>query len=319
MAQPTANQAHIDGALTDFSVAYVQDADNFVADKVFPVKPVDHMTDKYHVFNKNDWLRDDAVVKDAPGTKTPRSGFTLSQDSYSAEPWKTGVAISAIVRGNADPAVPLDEAATELATQRMLIRRERLFVENFFTTGVWATDLVGGTDFAAFSDYSSDPQKTIDDAQANVLEATGKLPGTLCVGYRVHKALKRHPIIKDAYKYTSADSITEEMIARVLELDRYVVSKASYATNVEGATAVTSFIAGGNALLVYNDESPSIMSACAGAIFAWSNAPGSNNSAGIVVDRFYDEDAEEEVIRGKFAFDMKATGTDLGVFLSGAI
>ena len=37
---PTRQQIHIDRPLTNISVAYMQDAKNFIADKVFPTIPV---------------------------------------------------------------------------------------------------------------------------------------------------------------------------------------------------------------------------------------------------------------------------------------
>ena len=127
MPQPTVGQVHIDQALTDFSVAYIQDEKNFIAAQAFPIKPVDHMTNKYFIFNKNDWLRDDAVQKRAPGEAAPQSGFTLSNASYDATAWWTETPLDELVLRNADPALPLENAATQLVTQRMLIRRERLW------------------------------------------------------------------------------------------------------------------------------------------------------------------------------------------------
>ena len=47
MAQPTLNDVHVDAILTNISVAYMQDRDNFIADKVFPVIPVDKKSDKF--------------------------------------------------------------------------------------------------------------------------------------------------------------------------------------------------------------------------------------------------------------------------------
>ncbi len=54
MSQPTQSQVHIDAALSDFSIAYIQDAKNLIAGQVFPTKPVQHQSDKYFVFNKDD-------------------------------------------------------------------------------------------------------------------------------------------------------------------------------------------------------------------------------------------------------------------------
>lgn len=317
MSQPTPQDVHIDMALTDFSVAYVQDEGNFIATQVFPRKPVPHMTNKFFIFNKNDWLRDDAMKIRAPGEPAPRSGFTLSTDSYDAQPYWTEVPLSDMVQKNADPSLPLDQAATRLVTQRALIKFDRLFVSKAFATGKWGTDYVAGTDFTAWDDYASDPQKDIDTAQALILKNTGREPNCLTVGYRVHKALKRHPIIKDMYKYTSSESITEAMLAQALELDKYVVAKSSYATNAEGGTAAYDFIAGQNALLSYNDGSPSIMEPCAGATFAWTDLTAVN-SAGVAIDRYYDVKTKDDCVRGQFAFDIKITGSDLGAFFSNA-
>lgn len=313
--QPTPQDVHIDAALTDFSVAYFQDDMNFVWRQAFPIKPVTHMTNKFFIFNKNDFNRDDSVKARAPGEGAPRSGFTLSTDTYDATAWWTEVPLSDMVVKNSDPSIRLDEAATRLVTQRMQIRGERLFATKFFTSGIWATDVTPGN---LWDDYASDPQKDIDTGRTTILQQTGREPNKLIVGYKVHNALKRHPLIKDMYKYTSSKSITADMIAAAFELESYVIAKASYATNEEGAAGAYSFIAGNHALLVYADGSPSIMEPCAGAIFAWTELTAVNN-AGIAVDSYYDQKTKEDVVRGQFAFDMKATGTDLGYFFASVV
>lgn len=48
-SQPTASDVHIDKPLTNISVAYIQNTNEFIADKVFPTVPVDKQTDKYFV------------------------------------------------------------------------------------------------------------------------------------------------------------------------------------------------------------------------------------------------------------------------------
>ncbi len=60
---PTKNQAHIDKALTNISVAYMQDESSFIADKVFPRIPVRKQSDVYFVYNKGDFFRDEARVR----------------------------------------------------------------------------------------------------------------------------------------------------------------------------------------------------------------------------------------------------------------
>lgn len=318
MGQPTATDVHADAALTDFSIAYVQDQRNFVAGDSMPWFPVQHKSDLYFVFNKNDWMRDDAVKQRAEGEKAPRSGFTLSKDSYNATPWWTAVPLSQLTTANADPSVQLDRAATQLVTQRMLIRRERIFATQFMSTGKWATDYVGGTDFTKWSDYASDPERDIDNAKNLMAKSTGFVGNCLTVAYTVHQALKRHPLIVDRIKHVSSESVTQEIIKRFFELDEYNVTKAAYATNQEGATVdVQAFAVGPNALLTYKEGTPTVMSPTAATCFGWSGLTGLNNM-GVRIDQFYDQDAKEDVIRGEFAFDMKVTASDLGFFFSNA-
>ena len=60
MPQPNVNNVHIDAILTNISVAYLQNTANFIADKVFPVIPVDKKSDLYFKYTKEDWFRDEA-------------------------------------------------------------------------------------------------------------------------------------------------------------------------------------------------------------------------------------------------------------------
>jgi hypothetical protein len=60
MPQPTQNQVHVDAILTNISVAYFQQNQNFIATRVFPVVPVSKQSDKFFTYTKNDWFRDEA-------------------------------------------------------------------------------------------------------------------------------------------------------------------------------------------------------------------------------------------------------------------
>ena len=56
MPSPVLQDVHVSAALTNVSVAYFQDEENFIADKVFPVVPVVHQTDQYFVWNIGDFF-----------------------------------------------------------------------------------------------------------------------------------------------------------------------------------------------------------------------------------------------------------------------
>lgn len=326
MSQPTLSDVHVDAALTNISIAYQQKPGNFVAHEIFPIVPVEHKTDKYHKFTKNDWFRDDAVTKRAPREESSGSGFNMTTDSYSADVWATHVDVDDQVRANADPGVDPEAVATRIVTQRMMIRRERQFVTDYMGTGKWGTDVTGGSAFTQWSNYgSSDPQQDIDTGRETILKNTGFEPNTLVVDFRTHNVLKKHPLILERYKYTSSESVTAALIARFLEVERYFVMKSTYATNQEGAAESYDFVMGKNALLCYVNPEPALMMPSAGYIMAWSGlsriSGGTTGGAGIAISNINLRGSGKKVdrVEGEFAFDMKLVAADLGYYFDACI
>jgi len=107
------------------------------------------------------------------------------------------------------------------------------------------TGVSGGSTFCYWSDRTnSSPVDDILNAATDQQELTGKYPNTLIIGPRVFLALKMHPDIKDQYQYVSADSITVEMLARVLEIDNIYVPKVVTNTAKRGQTPYSSLVTG---------------------------------------------------------------------------
>src|SRR6202020_1053225 len=103
---------------------------NYIADKVFPLVPVQHQTDLYFVWSKADFFRDEAQLR-ADATESAGTGVNLTTQTYSAKVWGLHQDIGAQVRANADPAVDVDVVATMQLMQKMLIRRDRIFMSIF--------------------------------------------------------------------------------------------------------------------------------------------------------------------------------------------
>lgn len=70
------SDVHVNRPLTNISIAYIQEQTQFVADKVFPLVPVQKQSDRYFQYLKEDWFRSDAEER-APGTETAGSGWKL--------------------------------------------------------------------------------------------------------------------------------------------------------------------------------------------------------------------------------------------------
>jgi hypothetical protein len=231
MAQPTANDVHIDAILTNISVAYIQDQNAFVASKVFPTIPVEKQSDKYFVYTKGDWFRDEAQLR-APATESAGSGYNLTTATYNTQVYAFHKDVDDQVRANADNPLNPDRDATSFITQRMLLRQEIQWASEFFTTSVWATD---STPTNLWNDYTaSDPIGDVETAKATILTSTGFLPNTMVMGYDVFRQLRNHPDIVDRVKYTSAENVTEDILARFFGVDRILVARAVKNTGLEG-------------------------------------------------------------------------------------
>lgn len=330
MPQPIITQVHVDAALTNIAVAYSQDNSAYVADKVFPIVPVEHRSDKYFVYRQGDWFRDEAQLR-ADATESAGSGYNLDTQSYLAEEWALHQDIGEQIRSNADPAVDVDVAATKILMQKMLIRRDRFFVSKYMTTGVWGTDNTGtaggtpGTTTPAFwnDDANGDPFTDIANGQQTILQNTGFEPNVLLMSFPVYQALRKHPLVIDRIKYTSpayAGKITPQLLAEAFDIDRVVVSKAVYNSAAEGATNSFSFVAPKSALLVHTPSSPGLMIPAAGYIFAWSGFTN-QNTMGIKVSQIPMPWRGLGTVRteASMAFDMQVVASGLGYYFSGIV
>jgi hypothetical protein len=325
MPQPTISDVHVDAILTNISVAYMQKAENMIADKVFPVVPVDKKSNKYFTYDKADWFRDEAQRR-APGTESAGGGYNLSTDTYAADVWAFHKDVDDQTVANADtPLNPLREAA-EFVTSRLLLRREVQFITDFMTTGVWDNEVTGvtsspvsGTSFYQWSDYSnSDPIEDIETAKEDILSTTGYEGNTLVLGYQTFRQLKNHPDIVDRYKYTTSSVITEEMMARLFGVDRILVAKSVRNSAAEGLTASYGFNFGKAACLLHVAPNPGLMTPSAGYIFAWTGVSGGLGST-IGTSQFRMESLKAARVEAEVAFDNKVVANDLGYFFNSAV
>jgi len=331
MTQPTNRAVHVDSALTNISVAFLQNTNNFVAGNVFANVPVAKQSDRYFVYDRGSFNRDEAEIR-APGTESVGGGYDLDNTpTYFANVYAFHHDVPDQVRANADPAVDPDRDAANLVAHKLLIRREKIWNSKFFVPGVWNTDRTGvatsptGSQFLKWSDDNSNPIGNIDEGKATMLENTGMEANTLVLGYRTFDALKRHPEIVDLIKYSGGVSptnpalITEQALAAVFGVNRVMVSKAIENTAAQGAAESSSFINGGNALLTHTAPAPGLMTPSAGYTFSWSGFMGQGNANGFSVKRFYIDELESTRIEGQMAFDMKVVSSELGVYYGSAV
>ena len=328
LLQPSA--VHINQPLTNISVAYAQTA-GFVADRVFPVVPVEKQTDLYYIFDRDQYNRIGHVQERAPRTRAPVIGMKFSTDSYTAKVYSLGADIDIQTASNADAALQLKQTQTEILTQNLLIDREVKWANTFFKAGVWGTEYTGvsaapsGNQFRQWSDYvNSTPINDITTAMRVMqLKSGGYKPNTLIVGKEVRDILVNHPTILARLNGGSTVSnpalITDAKIAEILGVQRFLVMEAVYNTSPEGIAESNSFIGGKFALLLYVPPAAGMRTPSAGYTFAWDGLQG-GSGYGFNVKTYSGDwlqaEGIAELMEVNMAYAHKVTGADLGFFMN---
>jgi hypothetical protein len=312
-SSPVRSDFHIDVPLTEICIAYKPEG--FIADQVFPQVPVDKQSDKYYIWTKGPWLRN-SVEPRAPGDEYPEGRLLLSNDEYYCKLYHLGYAIPDEDRDNEDPGVELEITGAEWLKSQFDLNREIKIAAKVFAAS-WETNLVGGTGFTKWDDYdNSDPCSDINTGKNTVRKSTGKTPNTLIVGQEVFDVLAEHPLLVEKYKYTATGILDVEEVRKALKVDKLLVGSAPYESSAEGAaTATRAYIWGKNAWLGYVAPAPGKRVPSAGYTFAWKQAGG--YTAAISNSR--QDWRDRDLLKGKYAFDAKLTGTDLGYYLATVI
>lgn len=316
MAQPTSSMTHIDGPLTNISVAYLQAQSHFIADQVFPMIPVAKQSDKYFVFDRTTFMRD-SMQKRAGGEESAGGGYTLSSDSYYCDVFGLHKDISDFDRANTDSPLNQDRNAVQYITQQALIRKEKQWQSSFFTTGVWGTDNTSATDWDDYA--SSDPLGDIETAKRAILVATGQEANTLVLGYDVFVKAKNHPDIVDRIKYTSSRVVTEDVLASLFGVQRVLVPRAVVDSVSEGKTPAPALIHGKHALLLHVAQAPGLEVPSAGYTFTWAGLAPGYNGQGLVMNKFRMQHLMSDRIEGHLAFAQKVVGSQLGYFFQNVV
>lgn len=320
-SQPTQTDVHVDAVLTNISIAYMQGTEGFVSTKVFPTLSVDKQTNTYFKYDKNDWFRDEAARR-PDSTESAGSGYNLGKDTYSCDVYAFHKDVGDQVVANSDSPLAPDRDATQFVSSRLMLRQEIQWATDYFKTGVWATDKTGvasapsASQVIHWSNYTnSTPIDNMEAAKETVVSTTGFMPNTLVLGYQAFRQLKHHPEIRDRFKYTTSQNITQEILARLFEVDRVLVAWGVKATNLEGETSAYSFITGKSALLCYSNPNPGLLAPSAGYVFQWRGV-SEGLGASVGISKFRMPMLRANRIEGQIAWDNKVVASDLGYFFS---
>jgi len=325
---PTPGDVHVNTPLTNISIAFLQNASNFVATRVFPNIPVSKQSDRYYVYARGDFNRDEMQER-APATESAGGGYTLDNTpTYFANRFSFHKDIPDEVRANADAALNPDREATAFVTHKALIKREKMWVANYFGSSIWSNEYTGvassptGSQKLQWNDANSTPIEDVRLGKRTIAQSTGYEPNKLVVGRAVFDALLDHPDIIDRIKYGQTAGAPAmagaDVLAKLFGVDEVMVMNAVENTAKEGQTASHSFIGGKNCLLTYATSSPGLMTPTAGYTFSWTGLLGSG-AEGNRIRSFRMEALNADRVEIDMSFDLKLVSADLGAFWSGIV
>jgi len=333
MPMLTPSAVHVDAPLTNLTVAYLQDQNGFIADKVFPRVPVDKKTNKYYIYNRADFNRTGQVQLRAPRTKAPVVGMSLSQDTYSADVYSLATNFDFETLANADAALNIRSAGAQMLTYQLLIDREIKWATKYFSASVWGTDWAGISSAPStnqvrqWSDYTnSTPIQDVTAIMQTVqLKSGGFKPNVMVVGKQVRDKLINHPDIlgrlNGGATVTNTALVTDAKLAEIFGVEEFLVMETVKNTAAEGLTESNAFIGGKAAAFFYRPRAAGLMVPSAGYTFTWSE----DNASGFGIDirsftgDFLRVEGVAELLEANLAYDMKVVSTDLGGFITTVI
>ena len=321
MPRPTRGDVHVNGLLGNLAVKYILGEHMYAAADIFPIVPVDKQSDNYVVYDKGDFLRDEATER-APATESEGGNYDIDTTPYYlCRNYAFHKDVDDDNRDNADKPIDPDKDAMQYTMQKLLLKRERVFIGNYFKAGVWTTEYTGvsGTpstnEFKKWSASGSKPVKDVDTWTNDIEAQTGMRPNVLGIAPDVLSALKDNSDIISRIQYTQKGIITTDILAELFDIDKVVVLRGTYNSAAKGAATAMTRMTSGQLLLAYAAPRPSTELPSAGYIFAWKGRFG-NSKLGSRIKKFRMEHLNADRVEAELSIDPKMVAPDLGVYAS---
>jgi hypothetical protein len=290
--------------MTNISIAYRNET--YIAPQVFPVVPVQNQSDKYFIFSKSDWFRNEAGMR-APATVGPIVEYSLTSGIYAAQPISAGKWVPDEVVDNADAPLRPRQEATEFATDKVQLYAEVEVAGNVFGNSVWSGSSTPST---LWDDNASNPLEDVETARESVAKTIGREPNVMVIGREVWTDLRHHPDLLDRIKYTATGIMTPQLLGQLFEVEKLLIGNAVYDTGEEGGTASYGFVWGKHAFVGYVSPRPGLMTPSAGYLFTWKNRQ---------VERVRDPLRKADLVRVEWHYDDKVTASDAGYLLKSVV
>lgn len=254
-AMNTGQAAVVDAVLTNFARGYANQ--EFIAGVIAPVVDVPSRSSRTLRFGKESFRR--LQTRRAPGSPilTVQYGYASDPVSLQQDALQGLVPIETSEEAARVPGINMGQTAVQMVLDQLDLGLEIDTAALVRTAASYpASNKVTLSGADQWSDPASDPKADIDEAKEAIRRLIGRYPTTLVLGPAAFNALSNHPKIKEQFKYTNSESITEAMLARYFALREVVNGKGVFlpdgaadsapATDIWGKDAILAFVPQGS-------------------------------------------------------------------------
>lgn len=242
----------VDPVLTNVAIAYTNDA--YIAERLIPSFAVAKQSGKHFVYDKAKFRDPGASARRGSGANSTEVRISLSTGlPYYCEDHALKQFVSdEDVENAVTPTSPYQDA-TENVSERLLIAREveaASLLTNLanYPTGNKVT--LSGT--SQWSDFTnSDPIADVRAGALAVHKAIFKKANTIMLAKPVVNKLLDHPKILERIKYSQMGVTTEQLLARIFDIENVVIGAAGKNTSTEGQADAMDYIWGKDVVIAY--------------------------------------------------------------------
>jgi hypothetical protein len=322
MAFSVQRELHIDTHLTNLAINYRPQ--NFIADQIAPIVPVDKESNSYPIFSRFENFAIEDTTR-SRGTEAKKVTRSVSSANYLARNYALGFDVTVEDLANMDAAFrgELDLGAAKYLVGKLGLDMERRVLtlatntaavsSVFVPSSAWN---VTGTAATPGGDPFSQVMQMIEQVQG----FTGQRPNSILIGWKAWNYMRRNYNMRNLINGVNnrGGTVTRDQVASIFEVDRFLVSEALWHTANENAVNSGQLTANPmtDKLLVYyapmapSREDPSFMYS-----FRWT--PNGYPAPFTVERHAYDTRKKVETIEAGYFQDERVTGSDYGALLVG--
>jgi hypothetical protein len=222
-------------AIDNHSLLVANERTDFITEEVFPPLVCAKSATKAYHYDQNH-LRE-VETRASSKAKANRVDYGVFTRDVTLELHKLAGEVDPKDEANADsPVADLEFDTAANIMERLLIKRERLMVDLVSTSSNYPGSLTAtlGAD-VTWDSAGGDPEANAATARIATKAACGRPANALALSFSGFEKLRQSPALKDKFKFTSGQSLTEEMIKNALGVKFLHVCAAQYNNSAEGA------------------------------------------------------------------------------------